>query len=205
MKLKMLNAAVGVALSVLAGVASAAEPAKTGDIGSANGKTVHCSVTTTRLYLDKTSSLSEIDLGDIPMKRGPLNGFATEHMILDIGANERIDLFVEGGPDGSIIDNGPMMTMDATLFRVDAEGRQIVLASDISSSEDTNLAMADYVKKANKVYPSAQVRLNNVDLITARWNHKNITTGVYGLLKAGLIPNGTLVGATVTCTMSFKE
>mgnify|MGYP006257745353 CR=1 FL=1 len=150
MKMKMLNAAAVVALSVLAGVASASEPAKTGDIGSANGKSVYCGVTTTRLDLNKIAIRSDIKVGDLGLASVPSTGDGIADTIIDLGGNERIKLSVTFSPTGSPADSGPLMIMSAMLFRVDSEGRKVALAQDISSSDEVNRVFAAMEEQSHK-------------------------------------------------------
>lgn len=204
MKMKMLNAAAVVALSVLAGVASAAEPTKTGDIGSANGKSVHCSVTTTRLDLKEIAIRSDIDAGNMLLDMDPRSNHGFLKTTIDVGGNEQINLFMNFDPTGSLANRGPLLSMTATLFRVDSAGHTVVLSQNDSSSDQQAYL-------ANEKYIGSNSFLTNVEILTLGLNQKNAQSSeydprsAYGLLKAGLVPNGTLVEAQVFCSMRIDK
>lgn len=202
MKTKMMRMAAIWMLSAVSCVASANDgvlPGKTGDIGSATGQTASCSFTIQNLDLAAIVIHTNYKTGDMPMLAFNGDERLQAKRTLDVGGGYEVAVSVTYAPGMSTMRRGEdLLLIDVRLQRLEVNGKRTVLTSNMISSDEARVPDP----KGRFLY--AGLHLENPEILTVAINQKK-PMSAYGLLEAGLIPNGILSDVHASCSMEVKE
>jgi len=197
MKTEMMKIAATLLLTAVSYSAHAENderlPGKTGDIGSATGKTASCLINVQNLDLKEIVIHTDYKVDKLAMIPFAGDERLQAKKTLNVGNNYQVVLSVTLAPERSINYKGQdLLILDSRLQRIEANGQKTVLTTIMTSSDD------EYLTEPTDKFISAGLHIENPEILTVAVNLKT-PMSAYGLLEAGLIPNGILSDVSVSC------